>query len=177
MVTPRRKLGKKVAPLRSADIRNSAQKFRDMIGLKGPFVNVIGVLEALQGVEFLEFEVVEDYELGDEEAVTRPDQSYMQIKQSVYDSAHAGDGHCRFTIAHELGHLVMHTGQSSYARGSSGSHRIFEDSEWQADTFASEFLIDQRLIPANADEYDISSIFGVSHSAARHRLNKFKKGA
>ncbi|GAB5479746.1 MAG: hypothetical protein Marn2KO_32130 [Marinobacter nauticus] len=176
MPMPQRKLGKKVAPLGGAKIREKAIRFREMIGQTKAYVNVIALLDFLQEVEFLEFAVVEDHELGEEEAVTYPDKRFMCIKQSVYDRAAEGDGHCRFTIAHELGHLWMHRGQASYARGTTGTHKIYEDSEWQADTFASEFLIDQRLIPANADEYDISDAFGVSHSAAYRRLEKFRRG-
>lgn len=176
MSMPQRKLGKKVAPLSAYKIREKATLFRETIGQKKAYVNVVALLDFLQDIGFLEFAVVEDHDLGEEEAVTYPDKRFMLIKQTVYDKAAEGDGHCRFTIAHELGHLWMHRGQASYARGTTGRHQIFEDSEWQADTFASELLIDQRLIPANADEYDISETFGVSHSAARRRLEKYRKG-
>lgn len=181
MVIRRREPGKRVAPLSRLKIREQAVSFRDRAGLTSPYIKVVALLEVLQEFEILEYEVVEDHILGEEEAVSYPDQGFMRIKESVYDKAFDGDGHCRFTIAHELGHMVMHRGQSNYARGSNGTHKVFEDSEWQADTFASELLIDGRAIPENADEYDISEIFGVSHKAARYRLQKDaetkKKGA
>ncbi|WP_421867059.1 ImmA/IrrE family metallo-endopeptidase [Motiliproteus sp.] len=176
MATLKRKLGKKVAPSNGIAIRAKAQEFRDAIGQRQPYVKVTALLEALQEVGFMDFEVVEDHVLGEEEAVSYPDQGFMRIKRSIYDRAHAGDGHCRFTIAHELGHLWMHQGQASYARGTTGEHKVYEDSEWQADTFASEFLIDQRLLPHGSTEYWISTTFGVSHSAANNRLRKFKQG-
>lgn len=176
MPVPQRKLGKKVSPLSAEDIRGKAFRLRKAIGQKRAYVKIVNLLELLQNFEFLEFAVVEDHELSEEEAVTYPDKRFMCIKQSVYEKAADGDGHCRFTIAHELGHLCLHRGQSRYARGITGAHKIFEDSEWQADTFASEFLIDQRLIPENADECDISEMFGVSLSAARRRLEKYKAG-
>ncbi|ARB44969.1 ImmA/IrrE family metallo-endopeptidase [Alloalcanivorax xenomutans] len=176
MGVPRRKLGKRVAPLSAAAIRNHALSFRDAIGQKGSYVKVIRLLELLQSIEFLDFEVVEDHVLGDEEAVSYPDKSFMRIKETVYDKAANDDGHCRFTIAHELGHMIMHKGQANFARGTSGDHKIFEDSEWQADAFASEFLIDQRLIPQAANEETIVEMFGVSGSAARHRLKRFYSG-
>ena len=168
----KRKLGKKVKPSSGAKIRSSAQIFRDALGQTKPYIKVTALLEALQDIDEIEFEVVEDSILKDEEAVSYPDKGFMRIKQSIYDRAHAGDGHCRFTIAHELGHLFMHRGQASYARGTTGNHKVYEDSEWQADTFASEFLIDQRLIPEDATAYDISQAFGVSMSAANNRLRK-----
>lgn len=175
MVIRRREPGKRVAPTSRPKIRAQAFGFRDRVGLTSPYIKVIALLEVLQDFEILEYEVVEDHILGEEEAVSYPDRGFMRIKESVYDKAYDGDGHCRFTIAHELGHMVMHRGQSNYARGSNGSHEVYEDSEWQADTFASELLIDQRFIPENADFYDVSEIFGVSHSAARYRLEKDKR--
>lgn len=172
MAIRRREPGKRVAPTSLQKIRAQAFNFRDRVGLTSPYIKVVGLLEVLQEFEVLEYEVVEDHILGEEEAVSYPDQGFMRIKESVYDRAYAGDGHCRFTIAHELGHMIMHRGQSNYARGSNGSHEVYEDSEWQADTFASELLIDVRSISDNADEYDVSEIFGVSLSAARYRLRK-----
>lgn len=172
MVTIRR-LGQKVAPKSMLEIRKKAIEFRNAVQQKKPYIQVTALLEVLQNTEFLEFEIVNDLQFGEEEAISYPDQSFMQIKQSIYEKAHQGDGHCRFTIAHEFGHILMHREQASYARGSTGDHAVFEDSEWQADTFASEFLIDQRLIPPNISTYEICNIFGVSYSAASRRLERF----
>ena len=170
----KRKLGKRVAPTCGDKIRKEAQQLRDALQQKKPYIKVVSLLEVLQEMEFLEFEIIEDQELGDEEAISYPDKGLMKIKQSVYDKAYEGDGHCRFTIAHELGHLQMHKGQASFARGETEVHEVYEDSEWQADTFASEFLIDQRLITKNDSIYDLSKRFGVSHSAAARRLTKLR---
>jgi len=176
MHPPKRKLGQKVQPSSGAKIRSAALGFRDALKQTKPFIKVTALLEVLQEMDFLEFQVVEDHVLGDEEAVSYPDRGFMRIKQSVYDKAHSGDGHCRFTVAHELGHMVMHRGQASYARGTTGDHKIYEDSEWQADTFANEFLVDQRLLQQGMDTLDVSELFGVSHGAADSRLRKFRQG-
>ena len=47
-----------------------------------------------------------------------------------------------------------------------GGHKIYEDSEWQADVFASHFLIDEKLVTPGMTPDEISFTFGVSLQAA-----------
>ncbi|MFD2167217.1 ImmA/IrrE family metallo-endopeptidase [Thalassotalea euphylliae] len=121
----------------------------------------------------LDFTVVDDEELGSEEARTYPNEKHILISNSVYEGAADCDGRDRFTIAHEIGHLDLHKGQTPMF--SRGDHQIFEDSEWQADTFASEFLMDSRHItPADTVE-SLMKKFGVSKTAAGLKLKKMRK--
>jgi Zn-dependent peptidase ImmA (M78 family) len=67
------------------------------------------------------------------------------------------EGHPRasYFVAHELGHCLMHTDQlirlaqipsnqqAAFHRGQTG-HKIFEDTEWQANAFASALLMPAR---------------------------------
>jgi Zn-dependent peptidase ImmA (M78 family) len=98
----------------------------------------------------------------------------MQIRTDIYDAARNGDLRAQFTLAHELGHLILHTGIDKYASfaRSGVDHKIYEDSEWQADTFASEFLMpfDEAIKCKSANE--IFNRFGVSITAAEVRFRK-----
>lgn len=181
MDKPQRKLGQKVMPRRTAMIKAEAQEFRDFC--QYPVNGHMGkLLMALQACEILDFEVVDaetptlidDLPLGDEEARAFPDEDFISIRSDVYDKLFEGCGHSRFTIAHEFGHLVMHKNVvPSFARG---EHQIFEDSEWQADVFASEFLIDSDLVDLKTDTpVTISERCGVSEFAAEVKLNKLKE--
>lgn len=83
----------------------------------------------------------------------------------------------RFTIAHELGHYVLHRNESD----------VFEDeiffrsdekdlSEYQADNFAAELLMPKELFASALNEKGCSietlaKKFGVSYVATRIRLN------
>ncbi|EHR5477003.1 ImmA/IrrE family metallo-endopeptidase [Vibrio parahaemolyticus] len=182
MDKPQRKLGTKVSPRSAANIRSEARNFRCECNYQ---LNtcVARLLAALQAIGWLEFQVVEKDEpnyfgevLGEEEARAYPDEGYIAIRKDIYDQLEDGCGHAKFTIAHELGHLVMHQGiRPSFARG---NHEIFEDSEWQADEFASEFLIDSSLVDVEVDTpATVSKRFGVTEHAAEVKLSKLKKSA
>jgi hypothetical protein len=172
-----RKLGHKVKPLRKVAVQRVAQTFRDSVGIKSEKINICALYELLQDMGFLEFEIVDDWELLGMEAQTKPDDDSIQIRQSVYDLAAKGDGHCRFTLAHELGHLLLHKDQEpvSYARGEIPKHEIYEDSEWQADVFASELLMDSRLVDPNKSASEVASKFGTSATAAAMKIRDMKK--
>ncbi|MFA7818587.1 ImmA/IrrE family metallo-endopeptidase [Aeromonas dhakensis] len=169
-----RKLGHKVKPRATNAINDLAKMHRDLFQLHNPKANMAALYEVLQNEEILSFEIVEDHELGLEEAVAYPDQKHIKLKTSTYNDACDGVGHAVFTLAHELGHIIMHRGERpSYARG---EHKIYEDSEWQADTFASLFLMDERHIDVKNDTPDdLAERFGVSIEAAYVRLGKLRK--
>ncbi|QSV13592.1 ImmA/IrrE family metallo-endopeptidase [Photobacterium ganghwense] len=172
-MTFKRKLGHKVKPMSSKAIEGIAQLTRDALQLSSPKVKICHLLEALQEMEALTLEVVDDHELGDEEARAFPDKDHIQVKNSVYEAACDGCGHSAFTLAHELGHLMLHKNcKPSFARG---THKIYEDSEWQADTFASEFLMDSRMIKNDATIEQLVDMFGVTPHAAQVKLSKLKK--
>ncbi|MBD1572479.1 ImmA/IrrE family metallo-endopeptidase [Vibrio sp. S17_S38] len=172
-MTFKRKLGHKVKPMSAKKIQEEAQFARDTFYLSKPKVKICHLLEALQEIGTLTLEILEDHELGDEEARAFPDKNHIQVKNSVYEAACVGCGHSIFTLAHELGHLMLHkNAKPSFARG---SHKIYEDSEWQADTFASEFLMDSRLIDENITVDLLIEKFGVTRHAAEVRLSKLKK--
>ena len=70
-------------------------------------------------VEFLEiilpnliddftYEIVEHSEMPDKEGETIPSLNTIKIREDVYEKATQGDGRARFTILHEVGHLLMH---------------------------------------------------------------------
>jgi Zn-dependent peptidase ImmA (M78 family) len=113
-------------------------------------------------------------EMGDDEARTYPDKYLIEIREDVYYAATDGDRRAQFTLAHEVGHLVLHAGLDksvSFAR-SSTEHKIYEDSEWQADTFAAEFLMPYEIAIQCNDPVEISERFEVSQSAGETRYRK-----
>ncbi|WP_299022636.1 ImmA/IrrE family metallo-endopeptidase [uncultured Photobacterium sp.] len=167
----KRKLGTKVDPQSKDSIRKIAQEARDGLGIRQAKVNIVALLETLQSLDEIEIEIIEDHEFsGCEEAIAYPDRNFIQVKNSIYESASNGCGHSIFTLAHEFGHLILHKDQKpSFARG---EHKIFEDSEWQADTFASEFLMDSRHIEKGDDAKELVKKFGVTHHAAQVRISK-----
>ncbi|WP_337880903.1 ImmA/IrrE family metallo-endopeptidase [Rheinheimera sp.] len=177
-----RKRGRRVPPSSTLKIRLLANKFREVFAELGAprsgRVDIIDILDcALPGIlpDFV-LDVVPDSELGEDHAQTFPDRLLIKVKESVYEGARKGLGRDIFTLAHELGHLFLHRNISSYARSNtSTNHKLFEDSEWQADCFAAEFLMPYEEVMMCRSVEEVMKRFGVSHKAAEVRFGKIKK--
>ena len=97
-----------------------------------------------------------------------------------------------YFVAHELGHCILHTDQlvrlaqmptkqqATFHRGRQ-DHRAYNDTEWQANAFASALLMPVRGMVALERlkrKLTVSLIvdrFGVSHEAAGYRLELYGK--
>src|SRR5262245_15225898 len=100
--------GYRVPPLSRAALRDTAKQFREALGLEAdawfPIVEVYewGLPEAW---EDFHFEVVEPHAMK-EHALAFPGDARVVVREDIYDRACAGEGRDRFTLAHELGHLI-----------------------------------------------------------------------
>lgn len=169
--------GFKVSPRSTADIRLHAQRLRALFGITGSRFNAERALEDLTKYG-ITVDVVDDADADlprGVEACWVPDTVTLTIRQSVYRGACRGEPRALFTVAHELGHLAL-AHRRTFNRDSGGTCRTFEDSEWQANTFAAEFLmpLDQIKQQRVASAAHIELMFGVSAQAAETRFNKLK---
>jgi hypothetical protein len=173
----------RVKPRSDAEIRGLAQKARAGFGFTNvPRLDPIACLkresiETAFGKKRLFFEVRPDAELAQDEAFTSygclsNGQPFVRItvRDSVYRQARLGLGRARMTLAHEIGHAIMHEGVRM-ARRSRGNLRYasiatYESAEHHARIFAAALLIH----PESAEKLDsgeeISVEFGVSIEAA-----------
>lgn len=113
--------------------------------------------------------------------------------EATYDLLEARHPRAAYFVAHELGHCVLHTEQlvrlakmptvaqqAAFHRGRT-PHQVFQDTEWQANAFASALLmpaaglleIEKRH--GSIDENLIADRFAVSYEAAGYRLDLFRK--
>lgn len=98
-----------------------------------------------------------------------------------------GDGHAivlhgggderrrRFTIAHEIGHFVLHPGRARAERGG-GVNEAWRLQEREADRFAAELLmpeplVRQAVLEQGADVARLADRFEVSRQAMQRRLH------
>ncbi len=148
-------------------------------------VNIIRCLESgwvptERGNKKLTLNVADDAELGDDDGLTefKGNDVVITVKRSVYNLAKVGEGRCRMTLAHELGHAVMHYGEAKHrgtgAFGPTALSKINpqESAEHQAKVFASAFLIDDKVAAELGDAVEVSVEFGVSLTAAKICLER-----
>ncbi|WP_270505597.1 ImmA/IrrE family metallo-endopeptidase [Paraclostridium sordellii] len=122
--------------------------------------------------ENFNFVVVSTNELKDCYAVTDINDNTIKVREDVYDRAVDGNERDLFTIAHELGHLLLHSNQKvELARGDSPM-MIYESTEWQANTFAAALLMPADKITSEDTKFTVARKFGVSITAAELRLKK-----
>jgi Zn-dependent peptidase ImmA (M78 family) len=116
---------------------------------------------------------------------THADDKRVEISESI-----THEGRRRFTVAHEIGHIVLHV-PLLVAR--SNETPLFDlepapaqdkSMEWQADTFASCFLMPRQVLVHRFGERvrqgdwvpvdEVATFFGVSKEAATIRLESVK---
>lgn len=171
--------GTQVPPRSRAAVRQMSTALRAYLGEVNPYVDVQRLIEHKLMEHFgVIFAVQEPFVLGEDEGRTYPDRLVLELRSDVYDALAAGDPRARFTAMHEVAHLFLHQGiplrrASRSAAQRNLPHRHYEDSEWQADAFAAEFLMPlehvlrlPRLTAAAA-----SVRFKVSLRAAMVRMN------
>jgi len=159
-----------VAPLSRADIEKFALEVRRLLGLQDhQSVNMLRLIELVLplALDGFAYEVVEDRELGDAEATTSSTERLIKISARCYAAARARAGRAQFTLAHELGHLLIHCGKPfQMARG---AVKAYANPEWQADCFAGAFLAPASEVRECRSVDEIAARFAISKAAANVR--------
>lgn len=153
-------------------------------------VNILRYLESgsvptVYGPRDLIFVVVDDHELVDADAKTEFAKGTVTItcRRSIRDRAAMGVGRDRMTLAHELGHAVLHHGAPMFRlAGATGSTSLAQEAaytsaEHQAKVFAAAFLIHDEDAAEMGSAEEISVEFGVSSQAAEICFEGLRKKA
>jgi Zn-dependent protease with chaperone function len=132
-------------------------------------------LESLENFGITYDVVDEGYLPPNVEASCLPEKRVIYITSSTYEGVIRNDDRARFTIFHELGHLLL-AHSRNFHRDTTVSFPIWENSEWQADQFAAEILMPLDVIRAKnlIVAGELRKEFGVSHTAASIRLSKLR---
>ncbi|WP_105419402.1 ImmA/IrrE family metallo-endopeptidase [Neorhizobium sp. T25_27] len=135
--------------LNSRQMAEIAQKYRHEFDVAHvELVDVIEILEFKMRELFPGFHIVikVDAEVNGQ-AFSDPKNKRIVIRESIYNSACEGDAGCRFVIAHEIGHYILHASKNktlhktidTYDAAIRGMNST-ESAEAQADMFARHFL-------------------------------------
>lgn len=116
------------------------------------------------------FLYVEDDELKGVEAYTDHNLRLVKVKVSVYERALNGSPKDLFTIAHEIGHLFMHDGETMIFARTSERFPAYKSAEWQANYFAAEMLMASHLI-VDMSINEIMKECNVNERSARIQLD------
>ncbi|MFZ4289000.1 ImmA/IrrE family metallo-endopeptidase [Variovorax sp. HJSM1_2] len=170
--------GFRVAPQSTLKIRQIAWNTRQALGLPEGRIDVPKLLEGLHryGIVVDVFDQASAPVGQGIEACWVPETSTLYIHEAVYADAVRGGPRATFTITHELGHILLAHRRTINREVPGGSYPKYENSEWQANTYAAEFsmplVIIQRLNLWSARA--LAHHFGVSVQAAEIRLEKLK---
>ncbi|NDV93081.1 ImmA/IrrE family metallo-endopeptidase [Alteromonas sp. 345S023] len=179
-MTYKRKLGFEVPPLSQKDIANKSLNLRKsldehaILSFSEKRVEMARVLERMEHHELITMQIVPNSILSGVEADCRG--THIRISESVYDNAVTGCPRSQFTLAHELGHAALHCSVEpvSFGFNRNTSHAIYRDSEWQADSFASCFIVPFTLLGKDTTAARIQSEFGLSMTASILRMKMYK---
>lgn len=170
-----------VPPLSRKNIRAYAEHLRQQLGIEKAFFPIVEVIELVMPRVIPGFfidicdetEMTERFGLGCH-GMTFPDEKVMHIREDIYQRARGGEGRDRLTLAHELAHLLFHSGQQ-FARRASVDTKPFMQSEWQANCFAGELLMSYKHVTICKSPYEAAELFKVSTHAAETQWASFKK--
>jgi hypothetical protein len=156
----------KTVPRSKAQIRGFVNRVREIFGI-GPKdkLPVLSILEALcSGLDDggYTLEIVPIDSMRERYAETIPESKIVRIRQDVYDRENPRD---LFTVCHEIGHILLHSNDTvSFAR--ENEHvKTYENPEWQANTFAAEFLAPANMCRKMSIE-EIMNTYGCSRQVA-----------
>ncbi len=173
-------------PLKTIEIRNIAQFIRKKLVCSNDdeSIDMIALLDTLTsklskyGFNYYVLEDNDPIFEYDDEAKTDIIEGNIYFKESVIKEADSETfSRANFTIAHEIGHFILHrvVNPINFSRTASfAKMKCYEDPEWQANTFASEFLMPYESC-MNLTPKQIKERFHVTMAAANVRYQKIHR--
>lgn len=159
--------GGSAKPTSRNKLRALAKRIRKIGEQETGCFDIVKFLEAIvPGLEWgFDVEIIDDDVLAPGcEALSFPDRKKMYVPERTYIAAVEDDPRARFTLCHELGHMLLHR-DIGFARNPNEDIPIYKQPEWQANTFAAELLAPADLI-GGVDIDEISTTYKVSSTCA-----------
>ncbi|MCK9622901.1 MAG: ImmA/IrrE family metallo-endopeptidase [Methylobacter sp.] len=170
-----------VPAMQRVQIRDVAKNIRrinkEMTGQDAPFFPIVQFLDVTLTKHMEDFilEILDEDEMGDAHGMTYPDEHLIQVRSDVYKQACRHQGRDRMTLAHELGHYVLHSNIGMARMAPVELIKPWRSSEWQAKALAGELLIPVEHIYDCASPFEAALKFGVTVEAAIYQWGIFRK--
>ena len=166
-----------VSPLTRLEIRGLANHIRKLFNIEGCYFPIVEFLEMVIPKLGVQYDLI-----GDEDwykyfgygkwAEYDMSRKTIYLRSSVYNRACDGVGQDRYTIAHEIAHVLLLDSSDIKVARLTRDVKLCCNPEWQADCFAGELLIPEHLC-RNMSEEEIMIKCGVSQKAAKYQKVRF----
>jgi IrrE N-terminal-like domain len=170
-----------VQPLSKVEIEEKAYAWRDAFELSAhcaaPDMPSVLEISLPKRLPLISIQIMSDAEMNNVEAFTTFDPPTISIRESVYLAAATFDGRARMTLAHELGHLVLHKSAAPLNRAperykNADKLKPFASAEYQANAFGAAFLVPEWI----ACEFDDADALA-RHCCVSRKLAEIRLGA
>lgn len=164
-----------VAPRSRQQIEVIAGEVRELFGLRPhDYVPVAQLIENVlpEMLPEYDYRIVENGQLGRAEAITDAHRPVITFTRKTYNGVYRNWARPRMTAIHEVGHLLLHTGQHAFAFVERYDPLI--DPERQADAFAAAFLMPEVAFREVKSIDEAMHRFGVTRDAATCRARKLR---
>ena len=160
----------KAIPLSRKKIREITKLIRKSLNIPdNSSFPIIVFLERIIDKFGYDYDICEENELKYDYAITIPSKKQLKIREDVYLRAINNVPRDLFTIAHEIGHALLHDNDTIVLARSEDKVRAYEDPEWQANTFAAELMVPSDVI-TGMDIEDIMQTYNCSKAVAEIQL-------
>lgn len=170
-MTHRKKLGRNDNYIpRAKPIVGISRLLHQMVGST---TNILDTLEEIKRLfPKLRIRIVADGLLPDDEARAYPKQWLIKIRKGMYEGLLRGDVRARWSLAHELAHILLQHPRRALARSRGiESTDLFER---EANLFAATLLAPYERAKHCSNPEEIRDVFGISLPAAKFRFDELK---
>ncbi len=165
-------------PLSRQQIRDFSTQIRKAVQMDDhPFMDVQSLIDFIlpKIMPGFYYDVRSIQEMGEKHGEAAPSEGRISIRADVFDGMVAGVGRDRFTVAHEISHLLLHTPDRIVLNRRGGTPPPFRDPEWQANCLAGELLAHHKFINQYSTVHEMARKAGISLPAAKVQWNAYEK--
>jgi Zn-dependent peptidase ImmA (M78 family) len=153
-------------------IETAVRRLRKSLGLSDQSVfNIVELLEneMPKAIDRFRLEVVPTQDFPEVYSTNEPPRIFAT--KDIYRLAREGDAKSRFMLAHEIGHLFLHSSTSHFQYS-----KTAQSAEWQASKFAMILLIPDSVARRFQDPKVLSRYCKVEREVAELRMDYFHLG-